>query len=70
MRNWIKEQLARAAKEMSEEMKGMAKHGAHEVAAMLYTGSGFVMYPRGGSRDDPQVKPVEQEQSQQMDRDI
>jgi hypothetical protein len=69
MRAWIKEQLARATQEIGAELKQMAAHGSHEVSAAIWNGSAFVMYPRG-TRDDPQINPVEQEQSQQMDRDI
>ena len=37
------------------ELKQMGAHGAHELAAALFTGSAFVMYPRGGT-DDPAIE--------------
>jgi hypothetical protein len=33
------------------ELKQMAGHGAHELAAALFNGSAFVMYPRGTADD-------------------
>jgi len=40
-----------AVAEIGAELKQMGSHGAHELAAALFNGSGFVMYPRG-TRDD------------------
>ena len=37
--------------DVSHEMKQQLAFGAHELAAALFNGSGFVMYPRG-ARDD------------------
>jgi hypothetical protein len=37
--------------EVKAELKQMGSHGAHELAAALFNGSGFVMYPRGGKDD-------------------
>lgn len=31
-----------------DEMAHVGAHGAHEVASALFTGNGFVMYPRAG----------------------
>jgi hypothetical protein len=31
-----------------DEMAPAVSHGSSEIAASLYTGSGFVMYPRAG----------------------
>ena len=46
--------LANILKDVGSEMKQMAAHGAHELAAALFNnGSGFVMYPRG-TREDPE----------------
>lgn len=34
--------------DLGQELKQQAAHGAHELSAALWTGSGFVMYPRAG----------------------
>ena len=61
-----------------QELRHAGAHGAHELAAALFNGSGYVMYPRG-SKDDPQqdqghnvhgpqqeaAQPVQQEQQPQ-----
>jgi hypothetical protein len=39
--------------DVGAELKQMGAHGAHELAAALFTGNSFVMYPRG-HHDDPQ----------------
>src|SRR5438552_484374 len=39
------------AGDVGHEMKQQVAFGAHELAAALFNGSGFVMYPRG-TRDD------------------
>ena len=41
--------------DVGHEAKQQVAFGAHEIAAALFGGSGFVMYPRG-SRDDPHSK--------------
>ncbi len=38
--------------DVGHELKQQVAFGAHELAAALFNGSGFVMYPRG-SREDP-----------------
>jgi hypothetical protein len=42
----IWERLKEAPQEMASEMKQMGAHGAHELAAALFNGLAFVMYPR------------------------
>jgi len=37
--------------DVGHELTEKAGQGAHEIAAVLFNGSGFVMYPRG-TRDD------------------
>jgi hypothetical protein len=37
--------------DVKAEMKDQAAHGAHEMAAALFNGNAFVMYPRGGKDD-------------------
>ncbi len=49
--NTVKESLSNAPAQIGAEMKHQVSQGAHELAAALFNGSGFVMYPRGG-RDD------------------
>lgn len=53
MKEWLKEIAQKAAVEIGAELKQMGPHGAHEMAATLFNGSAFVMYPRG-HHDDPQ----------------
>jgi hypothetical protein len=38
--------------EATAHLTHMGAQGTHELAAALFNGSGFVMYPRGG-KDDP-----------------
>jgi hypothetical protein len=45
--------LRDAAQEIRTELKQMGSHGAHELAAALFNGNAFVMYPRGGKDDQP-----------------
>jgi hypothetical protein len=42
--------------DIGAELKQMGTHGAHEMAAALFNGSAFVMYPRVGQEqvEDPQ----------------
>jgi len=47
----IKASLANAPAQIGAELEHQVGAGAHELAAALFNGSGFVMYPRGG-RDD------------------
>jgi hypothetical protein len=38
--------------DLKNEASQQMAHGAHELAAALFNGSGFVMYPRQSARDD------------------
>jgi hypothetical protein len=51
----------------SGEMKSFVGHGSHEIANMLFNGSGFVMYPRG-SHDNGPEKGQENEPEKQHER--
>jgi hypothetical protein len=57
--------------DIGKELQTQAAHGAHELAAALFNGSAFVMYPRNsGQRDDaqqgqPAIEPVQQPEMQQ-----
>jgi hypothetical protein len=51
--------------ELWKELKQQGLAGAHEMAAALFNGNAFVMYPRQPDHDDPQqaqTKEVQQEQ--------
>lgn len=37
--------------DLAREVKQQTEHGAHELAAALFTGSSFVMYPRAGKEN-------------------
>ena len=64
VRGWLLKELsdglARAGNEIAGELKHKVAHGCHETGARLYTGSGFVMYPRGthddAQKEQPQVE--------------
>jgi hypothetical protein len=47
----VKESLSNAPREIGAELKYQVGAGAHELAAALFNGSPFVMYPRGGKDD-------------------
>jgi hypothetical protein len=40
--------------DVGAELKQQAAHGSHELAAALFNGNPFVMYPRQQGHDDPQ----------------
>ncbi len=44
--------LAKILGDIGHELMEQAQHGAHEAAAALFNGSGFVMYPRSGRELD------------------
>jgi hypothetical protein len=47
--------LSKILSEVGEELKHQGSMGAHELAAALFNGSAFVMYPRQGNAvEDPQ----------------
>lgn len=59
--------------DIGQEVKQQAAHGSHEIAAMLFSGSGsgFVMYPRAGAEnhDHGQLEaPETPEVSNEQDR--
>jgi hypothetical protein len=58
--------LKNAGQEIKEELTHKASMGAHELAAALFNGSGFVMYPRGG-QDDHGIHGPEQSQNHAPD---
>jgi hypothetical protein len=67
--NDIKNSLGNAPREIGAELKGMGAHGAHELAAALFNGSAFVMYPRGKHDDSVHGPQVEAPQTPEVARD-
>jgi hypothetical protein len=53
--NTVKESLSNAPAEIGAELKHQVSAGCHELAAALFNGNSFVMYPRGG-RDDHAIQ--------------
>jgi hypothetical protein len=51
--------------DIGAELKNQAAHGSHEMAAALFRGDAFVMYPRTNQADGPDqgLPDVQQEQS-------
>lgn len=50
-------------KDVGKELQQQAAHGAHELAAAVFNGSAFVMYPRQG-KEDPQHRLGNETQAQ------
>lgn len=62
------EKIKTGAGKVWDEIAHPFAHGAHEVAATLFHGNAFVMYPRAGEgKEDPQ-KEGQQEQQQEQER--
>jgi hypothetical protein len=59
--------LKDAGPEIATELKQMGAQGAHELAAALFSGNAFVMYPRGGGKDDHGIHGPEQSQDHAPD---
>ena len=53
-------------REIGEELKHQLSQGAHEVAAALFNGSAFVMYPRQGHDDQQPEHQKEVDQGMSM----
>ena len=45
--------MSKILSDVGEELKHQVSQGSHEIAAALFNGGAFVMYPRQG-HDDPQ----------------
>ena len=57
--------LSKILGDVGTELKQQAAHGAHELAAALFNGSPFVMYPRTKEgKEDPQHGLPEKQQEQ------
>jgi hypothetical protein len=50
------ERLKEAPREIGAELRQMGAHGCHELAAALFNGSAFVMYPRAQREKQQQVE--------------
>lgn len=57
--------LSNVGAEVGAELKHMGAQGAHELAAALFSGSSFVMYPRGQHDDGPGIHGQEGQEHQQ-----
>jgi hypothetical protein len=66
MREWLKNMVTEAAHQMGSELKQMGAHGSHELAAALFNGSAFVMYPRGTREDVHQPEQAQIEHEREM----
>jgi hypothetical protein len=56
--------------DLGQEFKQQLAHGAHELAAALFSGNGtaFVMYPRTGAKEDqPSHEQAQDSQGMQQD---
>jgi hypothetical protein len=65
------ERLKEMPGEMKDELKHMGSQGSHELAAALFNGSAFVMYPRAprdGQRVEDQQHEVSPEAQKQQER--
>lgn len=54
--------LAEIAKDVGQEMKHQAAHGAAELASALNLGNAFVQYPHNAEHDQQQEQQNEQDQ--------
>jgi hypothetical protein len=57
--------LSKILGDIGAELKNQAAHGSHEMAAALFRGDAFVMYPRTNQADGPDhgLPDTQQEQS-------
>jgi hypothetical protein len=54
--------FGRALTEVGQELKHKFAHGEHELAAALFNGHGFVMYPKNQAAEQNQSQEKMQEQ--------
>jgi hypothetical protein len=57
--------LGKILSDIGNEVTNQIAHGSHELAAALFSGSAFVMYPRQQGQDDPQHGLPEMQQEQE-----
>jgi len=58
--------LSKILGDIGSELKQQAAHGSHELAATLFSGNAYVMYPRQQGHDDPQHGLPEMQQEQEQ----
>ena len=61
--------VEKIAADVAHEVKQQTEHGAHELAAAMFTGSGWVMYPRAGKENNDIEVPQTPEVSNEQDHD-
>ena len=63
--------LGKILSDIGAELKEQRDHGAHELAAALFNGSAFVLYPRTkDGKDEPQHGPPEMQQQTKEGREM
>lgn len=60
--------LSNIFSDIGAELKQQAAHGAHEMAAALFRGDAFVMYPRTNQADGPDHGLPQETQQQEQSR--
>src|SRR5262249_16168983 len=58
--------------DLVNEVKQQVAHGAHELAAAIFNGNAFVMYPRNSGKDDvhgPEQSPQQAQDGQEMQQE-
>jgi hypothetical protein len=60
--------LSKILGDVGAEMKEQAAHGAHEMAAALFRGDAFVMYPRTNQAEGPDHGLPQEMQQQEQSR--
>ncbi len=59
----LQDGVKRAATEIAQELKHKGGHGSHELAAAIFHGHAFVMYPKNQVEQEKQLEQPQQEQS-------
>ena len=62
--------LSKILGDIGQELKEQLAHGSHEMAAALFRGDAFVMYPRTNEGEQPQHVSPEAQQEQSVERDM
>jgi hypothetical protein len=58
--------LSKILNDVGAELKEQASHGAHEMAAALFRGDAFVMYPRTNQVEGPEHGLPQEAQQQEQ----
>jgi hypothetical protein len=67
LKEGLQEGAANFLPQMKEHLKHMGTHGAHELAAAIFNGQAFVMYPRNG---DKRVEDQQHEQPAEVEKGV